>query len=67
MKKNFKTRGMHCKSCEILLQDGISEISGVKSVKASHSKNEVEVEFEEPATEARIIQAIKKEGYGVEA
>ncbi len=65
MKKTFKTKGMHCKSCEILLSDAISELKGVKSVKANYSKNEVAVEFEPPANEAQIKKSIEKEGYEV--
>ncbi|MEM4254749.1 MAG: heavy-metal-associated domain-containing protein [Candidatus Norongarragalinales archaeon] len=65
MKKSFKTKGMHCKSCEILVEDAISEITGVSHVKANHSKNSVEVEFEPPASETQIKKAIEKEGYAV--
>ena len=65
MRKTFKTKGMHCKSCEMLVGDAISEIKGVSHVKADHSKNAVEVEFSAPATEAQIKKAIEKEGYAV--
>ena len=55
---------MHCKSCDVLVGDAVSEIKGVKSVKPNHLKNEVEVEFGPPASEAEIRKAIEKEGYG---
>ena len=65
MKKVFKTTGMHCKSCEMLLTDSISELKGVEKVKANYSKNEIEVEFEAPANEKEIVKAIEKEGYAL--
>lgn len=64
-KKIFKTKGMHCKSCEMLVSDSISEIKGVASVKADHAKNTVEVEFGSPATEDQIKKAIEREGYAI--
>ena len=67
MKKTFKTKGMHCKSCVILVTDSVSEIKGVKSVNANYSKNEVVVEFEPPANEIQIKKAIEKEGYAVQS
>lgn len=65
MKKIFKTKGMHCKSCEILVCDSVAEIKSVESVKADYAKNTVEVEFSLPATQAQIKSAIEKEGYEV--
>ncbi len=63
MKKTFTTKGMHCKSCEMLVGDSVAEIKGVSKVKADHSKNTVEVDFSPPATEEAIRKAIEKEGY----
>ena len=60
----FKVKGMHCTSCEKLLQMDIGEISGVKSVKADHRKGIVEVEgsgFDESA----VKKAIVADGYSV--
>lgn len=65
MKKTFNTKGMHCKSCEMLVGDSVAEIKGVSKVKADHSKNTVDVEFSPPATEDAIRKAIEKEGYTV--
>ena len=65
MQKTFKTSGMHCKSCVILVADAVLAIDGVKSVKPDYSKNEVEVFFDRPETEAAIRNAIEKEGYKV--
>lgn len=67
MKKTVKTSGMHCKSCKMLVEDAVSAIQGVSSAKADFEKNEVVVEFEQPATEAQVRKAIEGEGYKVKA
>lgn len=63
MKKIFKTKGMHCKSCGMLVGEAVGEIKGVSKVNADYAKNSVEVEFSPPATEEQIKKAIEKEGY----
>ena len=64
MKLTLKIKGMHCKSCEILIQDSLEEL-GVKS-KADHKKGAVEVEFDNnKISQDKIKQAIEKEGYKI--
>jgi copper chaperone CopZ len=38
-------RGMHCKSCEILIEDRIKNIAGVKHVEVSYSKGKALVTY----------------------
>jgi copper ion binding protein len=65
-KKTFNVKGMHCKSCEMILKDSISEIDGVKSVDASAVKNSVTVDYDEKKVkDAMIKKAIVTEGYQV--
>ncbi len=64
MKKTFKAGGMHCPSCEKVLQMDIGEIAGVKSVKADYKAGTVVVEgagFDDSA----IKKAITQNGYKV--
>ena len=59
--------GMHCKSCELLLEGELSELKGVKKVLASFNKNQVEIfsnEGEQPSLD-KITAVIKKAGYKV--
>jgi len=58
----FKVAGMHCPSCEKVLQMDIGEISGVKSVKASSRSGTVEVEGE-GFDAAAVKKAIVRNGY----
>jgi copper ion binding protein len=68
MKKiKFNVKGMHCKSCEMLISESVSEIKGVKSVKADHKKGNVEVDFDDKTAKVETIKSvIKKEGYDPE-
>ncbi len=66
MKKKFTVKGMHCKSCEMIIKDSLEETDGIKSVTASAKDNLVEVEFDEKKIpKDLIISIIEKEGYSV--
>lgn len=66
MKKIFKISGMHCNSCEMLVDMEIEEIPGVKSVKTSYPKGQTEVEFDGSKNASdEITKAIEKNGYRV--
>ena len=66
MKTKLNVKGMHCKSCEMLISEGVSEVKGVKSVKADHKKGFAEVDYDDKVSKLDAIkEAIKKEGYEV--
>ena len=65
MQKTFRVKGMHCKSCEMLIADSLEEL-GVDYVKASFKDGKVEVGFDESRIpDKKIREIIKKEGYEV--
>ena len=65
-KISLKVKGMHCKSCDMLIKDVLSDIDGVKKVDSSFSKGLVDVEFDEKKTNVVTIKkAIEGEGYTV--
>ncbi|MDP2750163.1 MAG: heavy-metal-associated domain-containing protein [Nanoarchaeota archaeon] len=68
MKKiKLKIKGMHCKSCEMLIKDALEETGGIKKADVSQKNNSANIEFDETKIDAEKIKAmIKKEGYGVE-
>ena len=66
MEKTIKVKGMHCKSCEMLIGDSVSEIRGVEGVKADHKKGVVSVRLKDDGLMGKVRAAIEKEGYGVE-
>ncbi len=55
--------GMHCKSCEKIIEMELTEISGVKSVKIDSVAKTGEATVEENVAENEIIAAITKAGY----
>jgi len=61
-KQTFKVKGMHCPSCEKLLQMDIGDIPGVKSVKADWKKGAVEVDGDKVDAGA-VKKAITGAGY----
>lgn len=63
MKKIFHVSGMHCVSCEILLEDKIREIKEVKKCKVSHEKGIVIVECRGKVSEDKIRAVIKENGH----
>lgn len=65
MDKTIKVEGMHCKSCEMLLDDSISEIKGVRKVEADSKKGLVRVSLSDESALSRVREVIEKEGYKV--
>ncbi len=65
MEKKIKVSGMHCKSCEMLIADALSEIKGVSNARADSKKGEVTLDVNNPAALDLAVKAIKKEGYTV--
>ena len=62
--KTFFVQGMHCASCEVLIEKKLLEIEEIKSVEASASQGKVLVEYEgeRPILE-KLNEIFKKENY----
>jgi len=60
----YYVKGMHCSSCEILIEKKLLENEGVTSVEASTGKGEVTIEYrgERPKAE-KLSQIFRKDGY----
>ncbi len=64
MIENIKTKGMHCPSCEKIIENAALSVDGVKSTKSNFASEETEIEFDENITNLdKISNAIKKKGY----
>lgn len=62
--KTFFVQGMHCASCEVLIEKKLLEIEEVKSIEASVSRGEVLVEYEgKIPTLEKLNEIFKKENY----
>ena len=62
--ETIKTTGMHCNGCEMNAQDMVSELDGVKKVKANAKTGDVKVEFDDKKTTLEAIKVkITEAGY----
>jgi copper ion binding protein len=65
-KQTFRVTDMHCSACVMRIEGLEDDLPGVKRVKASYQKQQVEVEYDEKKlTAAQIAGAIQKLGYTV--
>ncbi|MEK7518438.1 MAG: sulfite exporter TauE/SafE family protein, partial [Patescibacteria group bacterium] len=64
---DIQTSGMHCRSCEILVEQSIRKIPGVGKVQANSDRNRVRVMCDQQhvPTPQQIGEAIKHHGYSV--
>ena len=61
----INVKGMHCRSCEMLVEDALEDI-GVDESKAGFTENKVKVRFdEEKIDESSVRKVIEDEGYEV--
>lgn len=62
--QTYFVRGMHCASCELLIEKEILKISGVKSVEASIKNNEVLIEYQDQKPTITYLDKIfRQKGY----
>jgi sulfite exporter TauE/SafE/copper chaperone CopZ len=65
-KKSFSIRGMHCRSCELLTEDELSQVHGVLKVKTNFRTGLVDVFFDGKApSDGVLAEAVKRAGYEV--
>ena len=63
-KTTLKIEGMHCRSCEMLIQDVLEDLDGVDNVVVSHTDGTATVEYDESMTNKDVFKRlIKAEGF----
>jgi copper chaperone CopZ len=62
-KKMLTVEGMTCHHCEMTVEKALMEVDGVKSAKADHSQNSVEVQFKADLNLNQVKEKIEKAGY----
>lgn len=65
MAQTIHVKGMHCASCEIILEKELSKINGISKCKASHKKGVIEIECEGKIPFKEIKRVVQKSGYDV--
>jgi sulfite exporter TauE/SafE/copper chaperone CopZ len=64
--KKYRVQGMHCKSCEILIERKIIKFPGVKDVNAYNDKGTVEIDYEGQCPNLSTINdALREHGYKI--
>ncbi|GEM_PF-44778 len=64
-KRVFKINGMHCASCEVLIERKFKKVHGVENVKVNHASGKAELYCSQEPRMADLQGAIKADGYGV--
>ncbi|HBU07288.1 MAG TPA: hypothetical protein DEB09_04360 [Candidatus Magasanikbacteria bacterium] len=65
-KINIPIQGMHCKSCEILVEGELKKIANIKKVEVNHKTGMAEINYEGNKPEADLIsQAVENAGYKI--
>ena len=65
VKSSFRVKGMHCRSCEMLITDSLTD-AGAKKVEVSHQSGSLTVEHNDNLSDKKIRELVKAEGYEVE-
>lgn len=63
MKTIFTITGMHCTSCEQLINLTLGELPGVKNVQTSYGDGECLLESDQPLDPQSVTNAIVELGY----
>jgi sulfite exporter TauE/SafE/copper chaperone CopZ len=66
MKKSVVSiKGMHCRSCEILIEDKIKQIPEIKNVQINYKKNQALIYSHHPIDMRKVREAIADAGYEI--
>jgi Cu+-exporting ATPase len=59
-------KGMHCRSCELLIEDKLKEIPKIKSAQLNYQTGEAKIFYHGETPDIKLIsEAIKEAGYEV--
>lgn len=64
-KKIIPIRGMHCRSCELLIEEKLKTLPGVAAVEVSLRRHEAEVTYQGQLSSVRVEKAVAEAGYAV--
>ncbi|MDP2091090.1 MAG: sulfite exporter TauE/SafE family protein [Candidatus Gracilibacteria bacterium] len=67
MKKIIKIKGMHCISCEMILEKELKNITGVQLLMISYKKGIMEIVYENDSDYKKVVDIIEKNGYNVQS
>ena len=62
-KKTFSIPNISCGHCVMSIKNELSELEGVKSVEGNPEAKSIDVEWDAPITEDKIIETLKEINY----
>jgi copper chaperone len=62
-KKTFSIANISCGHCVMTIKNELSELDGVKSVEGNPEARSIDVEWDTPITEDKIIETLKEINY----
>ena len=64
-KTEIKIKGMHCRSCELLIEEKFKEISEIKNVQISYKKKNAIIYSTYPISNKDLSKAVEEAGYSI--
>lgn len=64
-KTTIPIKGMHCRSCELLIEGELCELKGVKKVEVSQKKATAEIFYDGHLDYQKVENSIEKAGYSI--
>ncbi len=65
-KLNLSINGMHCKSCELLIEGNLKKIAGIKKVDVNYKTGKAEVYYDGSTPQAEALKlAVEEAGYKI--
>ncbi len=62
-KKTFSIANISCGHCVMTIKNELNELDGVKSVEGNPEAKSIDVEWNAPITEGKIIETLKEINY----
>jgi copper chaperone len=62
-KKTFSITNISCGHCVMTIKNELNELDGVKSVEGNPEAKSIDVEWDAPITEDKIIETLKEINY----
>lgn len=64
-KTTIPIKGMHCRSCELLIEGELAELNGVKKVEVSQKKGTAEIIYDGHLNYENVKTSVEKAGYSI--
>lgn len=61
----FNVDGMHCAACELLIEDELSKVNGVKNIKAKLDEGKVYLEADHNVSAEELSKLVEEHGYKI--